>query len=153
MKEKRKAGQPLEHFHTTRMVPKRAAELIDGGSLYWVIKGIVQARQRIVDVRPFVDEEGIGRCRLVLEPKVVPTNGSRSDRSRAGATWRPRTRRAISSVEGGVAACRRSLAPNWRRWASASPGGGKPNGEVLPLLPQLLTNSWLFPCMFRRIKG
>ena len=73
MKEKRKAGQPLEHFHTTRMVPKRAAELIDGGSLYWVIKGIVQARQRIVDVRPFVDDEGIGRCRLVLEPKVVPT--------------------------------------------------------------------------------
>ena len=55
------------------MVPKRIAELLDGGSLYWVIKGIVQVRQRLIDVRPFVDEEGIGRCRLVLDPKVVRT--------------------------------------------------------------------------------
>ncbi len=74
MAEKRRAGEPLEHHHVTRMVPRRIAELIDGGSLYWVIKGNVQARQRLLDVRPFVDNEGIGRCRLVLEPKVVPTD-------------------------------------------------------------------------------
>ena len=73
MAEKRRAGQKLEHHHVTRMVPKRTPELLDGGSLYWVIKGNVQARQRLLDVRPFVDGEGIGRCRLVLEPKVVPT--------------------------------------------------------------------------------
>jgi hypothetical protein len=73
MKEKRKAGEPLEHMHVTRMVPKRIPELLDGGSLYWVIKGNVQVRQRLIDIRPFVDREGIGRCRLVLEPKVVPT--------------------------------------------------------------------------------
>lgn len=36
--EKRRAGQPVEHFHTTRMVPTRVPELVDGGSLYWVIK-------------------------------------------------------------------------------------------------------------------
>ena len=73
MKEKRKAGEPLEHMHVTRMVPKRMPELLDGGSLYWVIKGNVQVRQRLIDIRPFVDDEGIGRCRLVLEPKAVAT--------------------------------------------------------------------------------
>ena len=73
MAEKRKAGQPLEHHHVTRMVPRQIAELLDGGSLYWVIKGNVQVRQRLLDIRPFVDGEGIGRCRLVLEPKVVAT--------------------------------------------------------------------------------
>ena len=71
--EKRKAGLKPEQFHVTRMVPKRIAELLDGGSLYWVIKGNVQVRQKLLDVRPFTDDEGIGRCRLVLEPRLVPT--------------------------------------------------------------------------------
>ena len=71
--EKKKRKLPLEHIHTTRMVPKRAEELIDGGSLYWVIRGEVLCRQRFIDVRPFVDKDGIGRCRLVLEPKLVLT--------------------------------------------------------------------------------
>jgi hypothetical protein len=71
--EARKAGRPPEHFHVTRMVPKRVAELLDGGSLYWVIKGSVQVRQRLLDIRRFVDDDGIGRCRLVLEPKVQAT--------------------------------------------------------------------------------
>ena len=71
--EARRAGRPLVHQHVTRMVPKRAAELLDGGSLYWVIKGNVQVRQRLLDVQPFVDDDGIGRCRLVLEPVVVET--------------------------------------------------------------------------------
>ncbi len=61
-----------EQFHTTRMVPKRIEELLDGGSLFWVIKGQVAARQKFIDVRPFVDAEGISRCHLVLEPIVIP---------------------------------------------------------------------------------
>lgn len=73
MAEKRARGQPLEHGHVTRMVPKRVAELVEGGSLYWVIKGNVQARQRILDVVPFTDGQGIGRCRILLEPKVFRT--------------------------------------------------------------------------------
>jgi hypothetical protein len=71
--EKKKRKLPLEHIHTTRMVPKRAEELIDGGSLYWVIRGEVLCRQRFIDVRPFVDKDGIGRCRLVLDGKPVLT--------------------------------------------------------------------------------
>ena len=72
MKEKRKRGEKL--VHRTRMVPKRAAELVDGGSLYWVIRGEIACRQRIRDLRPFRDKDGIGRCAIVLEPKVVPVD-------------------------------------------------------------------------------
>jgi hypothetical protein len=71
LKEKKRRGQKGERIHTTRMVPKRAEELIDGGSIYWVIRGQVMCRERILDVRPFIDKDGIGRCRLVLDPKCV----------------------------------------------------------------------------------
>lgn len=74
LEEKRRAGVAVEHFHTTRMVPKRVDELLDGGSLYWVIKGNVQARQRLLDIRPFVDTDGISRCHLVLEPVLHETS-------------------------------------------------------------------------------
>ncbi len=73
LEQRRRAGEPVEHWHTTRMVPTRAAEITDGGSLYWVIKGSVQCRQRLVEVRPFVDDEGISRYRLMLDPIVVRT--------------------------------------------------------------------------------
>ena len=73
LEQRRRAGEPVEHWHTTRMVPTRAAEITDGGSLYWVIKGSVQCRQRLLEVRPFVDDEGISRCRLILDPAVVRT--------------------------------------------------------------------------------
>lgn len=73
LREARKARQKPEHMHVTRMMPKRIDELLDGGSLFWVIKGNVQVRQRLLDLRRFTDDEGIRRCRLVLEPKLVPT--------------------------------------------------------------------------------
>ena len=71
LRERRKRGQKREHVHRTRMVPKRADELTDGGSIYWVIRGEVMCRQRLMDVRPFVDKAGVGRCQLVLDPKLV----------------------------------------------------------------------------------
>ena len=81
IKEKLKARRKLdgnagarrrERNHTTRMAPKRAAEILDGGSLYWVIRGQIMCRERILDIRPFVDKEGIGRCHIVLDCKPVP---------------------------------------------------------------------------------
>jgi hypothetical protein len=68
------AGLEPHSVHTTRMVPKRLEELLDGGSLYWVIKGQVQARQRLLDIRTFTDEAGITRCDLVLGPEVIETS-------------------------------------------------------------------------------
>jgi hypothetical protein len=65
------SGKP---FHTTRMIPKRTDEILDGGSLYWVIKGNVQCRQKIAAIEPFVDQDGISRCHLVLEREIVRTH-------------------------------------------------------------------------------
>jgi hypothetical protein len=68
----RRMGRVYEQTHTTRMVPKRCADLLDGGSLYWVIKGQVSCRQPLLDIRPFTDAGGIGRCHLVLDLAVIP---------------------------------------------------------------------------------
>ena len=64
-------GEVPEQRHTTRMVPKRVAELLDGGSLYWIIKGHVAVRQGLRAIRPFTDQDGVGRCHLVLDPALV----------------------------------------------------------------------------------
>ena len=72
LRVRRTAGEPAETAHTTRMVPTRATKILDGGSLYWVIHGHIAARQRLRDIRPFSDCDGIGRCHLVLDPVVVP---------------------------------------------------------------------------------
>jgi hypothetical protein len=68
----RRLGRVYEQVHTTRMVPKRMDALLDDGSLYWVIKGQLACRQRLLAIRPFTDGDGIGRCHLVLEAVVVP---------------------------------------------------------------------------------
>jgi hypothetical protein len=67
----KKKGLPLRHIHITRMTPKRDGELLAGGSLYWVIKGEVAAREKNIAIEPFRDKDGIGRCRLVMQPRVI----------------------------------------------------------------------------------
>jgi hypothetical protein len=66
---KRRRGKPP--YHTTRMTPKRADELLGGGSMYWVIKGVIRVRQKLTAIEPFTDDDGIGRCRLVFDPELV----------------------------------------------------------------------------------
>lgn len=72
MKERKARGQKPEHIHTTRMTPKRIDEILDGGSIYWVIKGELACRERILDLRPIVDKDGIGRCQIVMDGKLKP---------------------------------------------------------------------------------
>ena len=71
MQAAKKKGLPQHHVHITRMVPKRGDEIISGGSLYWVIKGEIAAREKIIGIEPFRDKDGIGRCRIVMQPKVI----------------------------------------------------------------------------------
>jgi hypothetical protein len=59
--------------HRTRNRPKRAAEVLDGGSLYWVIKGLIRVRQRIVGLTAETDEEGRRRCVIAMDHTLVPT--------------------------------------------------------------------------------
>jgi hypothetical protein len=61
-------------FHRTRMMPRRREQLLDGGgSIYWVIKGAIRARQRLTGVEPAVDEEGRPCALLLLDPELVRT--------------------------------------------------------------------------------
>ena len=62
---------PDEQVHVTRMMPKRVEEILDGGSLYWVIKGQISCRQAIIDLRAVTGSDGIGRCAIVLDQTVV----------------------------------------------------------------------------------
>lgn len=62
--------------HVTRMWPKREAEVLAGGSLYWVIKGVVLARQRIVGLERVQGADGIDRCALVLDAAIVRTEAA-----------------------------------------------------------------------------
>lgn len=67
------AGHGPRLFHVTRNVPRRAAELLDGGSIYWVIKGRIRVRQRLLDIEHDTDDEGRRYCRLMLDPERVET--------------------------------------------------------------------------------
>jgi hypothetical protein len=69
--EKKKKGQKPELVHITRQTPKRADELLDGGSLYWVIKGQIAARQKLIALRPLT-RNGVPHCGLVYDKKLVP---------------------------------------------------------------------------------
>jgi hypothetical protein len=60
-------------FHRTRNMPKRAAEILEGGSLYWIIKGEIRVRQRIIGLDPGVDGEGTRFCFIRLGPDLVET--------------------------------------------------------------------------------
>lgn len=57
--------------HVTRMWPRREAEVLEGGSIYWVIQGFIQCRQRVLRFDEVVREDGIRRCAFVLDPDLM----------------------------------------------------------------------------------
>lgn len=57
--------------HVTRMWPKRADEVLNGGSVYWVIKGVILCRQRILRLDEVTREDGIRRCAIVQDPEII----------------------------------------------------------------------------------
>jgi len=66
-----RAGGPPRHV--TRMWPKRAEDLLNGGSLYWVFKGVILARQRVIGLDEVTGADGITRCGIVLDPEIIRT--------------------------------------------------------------------------------
>ncbi len=66
----RRNGKTPELIHVTRQTPKKAREILDGGSLYWVVGGWIAARQRLVELRPVV-KNGAPHCGLVLAPELI----------------------------------------------------------------------------------
>lgn len=74
MAESTETGNQPRLYHVTRNVPRRADELLDGGSIYWVIKGRIRMRQRLLDIETDTDDEGRRFCRLVLDPLLVETH-------------------------------------------------------------------------------
>ncbi len=105
----RAIGRKFQQKHTTRMIPRRMNEVLDGGSLYWVIKGNVQVRQRLTAITPFRDSQGIERCHLELAGDLILTN------------WQPR--RAFQG---------------WRYLAAADAPADLASGSAIAELPPAL---------------
>ena len=72
LRQMKRDGRKPELFHRTFQTPKRRDELLDGGSLYWVIKGIVQVRQRLVDIRDGIKDDGTPCALLILAKSLTP---------------------------------------------------------------------------------
>lgn len=62
--------------HITRMWPKRSPEILNGGSIFWVIKGVVQCRQRILRLDEVIGQDGVRRCAIVLDPEIHRTQNA-----------------------------------------------------------------------------
>ncbi len=72
LEQARRGGGDASLFHTTFQTPKRQDELLAGGSLYWVIKGQIQVRQRLVGFAEGNKDDGSPCCLLLLDPELVP---------------------------------------------------------------------------------
>ena len=84
-KERAKKGKPANPFHHTRMTPKRAEEMLAGGSIYWVIKNHIIVRQKLIGFEAVKDKEGKAMCRVHLDPELIRT---KSRKKRPFQGWR-----------------------------------------------------------------
>lgn len=71
--ERRAEMNRTHSLHITRMWPRREAEVFNGGSMYWVIKGFMQARQEIIGFEEVIGDDGIRRCGIMLAPELIRT--------------------------------------------------------------------------------
>lgn len=68
-----KRGELAAHEHVTRMFPKQKEALLDGGSIYWVIKGLIQCRNRIIDLEEVRTQDGRKACAIIMDLDLIPT--------------------------------------------------------------------------------
>lgn len=62
-------------YHQTRNFPRRAPEILDGGSIYWVISGSMLVRQRVLDIVAATWDDGSACAAIHLDPELVPLAG------------------------------------------------------------------------------
>jgi hypothetical protein len=100
------AGKPAILCHRTLQTPRRRDELLDGGSLYWVIKGLVLVRQRVLDLMPDLKDDGTACCAIVLDGELVATH---TQARRAFQGWRylaaadaPLDGREVAAADDGI---------------------------------------------------
>lgn len=67
-----KKGLTPHHQHVTRMFPKQKEALLDGGSIYWVIKGLVQCRNEIVNLEETQTRDGRKACAILMNSEIIP---------------------------------------------------------------------------------
>ena len=72
-------------YHRTFQTPKRQAELLDGGSIYWVIRGVIMVRQKLIGFEEGKKEDGSACCLLLFAPQLIPV---RPTPRRAFQGWR-----------------------------------------------------------------
>jgi hypothetical protein len=114
-----KAGKPGQRriFHTTFQSPKRQTELLAGGSLYWVIKGFIQARQNLVGFDEGHKEDGSACCLLLLDPKIVAV---RPQARKAFQGWRYLTAEdAPPDLAAGATSALAAMPPDLRKELAA----------------------------------
>ncbi|MFP6735501.1 MAG: DUF1489 domain-containing protein [Rhodospirillales bacterium] len=71
MKENAKGRKKKRLFTHTRNVPKRGAELLDGGSIYWVVKRYIRVRQNILGIESATNAKGRRYCAIELGPELI----------------------------------------------------------------------------------
>ncbi|MEE9347510.1 MAG: DUF1489 domain-containing protein [Robiginitomaculum sp.] len=65
------AGGGAYHEHVTRMFPKQKEALLDGGSIYWVIKGMIICRNSIIALEPTRNAKGLKACSIQMDPRLI----------------------------------------------------------------------------------
>ena len=60
-------------YHSTKLMPKKHEAIVKSGSLYWVIKGVICARQKILSITKQEDADGIKRCKIFLDNSIIKT--------------------------------------------------------------------------------
>ena len=72
VRRRKKRGLSPYHEHVTRMFPKQKEALLDGGSIYWVIKGLIQCRNEIVALDEVKTRDGRKACSILMTPILIP---------------------------------------------------------------------------------
>lgn len=72
LKRRAAAGLSAHHEHVTRMFPKQKEALEAGGSIYWVIKGMILCRNKIYRLEEVTRRDGVKACSILMEPDLIP---------------------------------------------------------------------------------